>query len=52
MPESYTSEVDTAESDAPKGWRSAPAHPTHDAQMPSPVRVARRLGPWGRQWNI
>src|SRR3989442_13451869 len=22
----------------------APAHPTHDAHMPSPVRVARRLG--------
>lgn len=44
----------SAESDAPKGCRSTPAHPTHDAPMPSPVRVARRLGREDnmRQWNI
>src|SRR5262249_46638493 len=34
----------SAESDAPKGCRSTPAHPTHDAPMPSPVRVAGTLG--------
>src|SRR5262245_12177333 len=44
----------TAESDAPKGCRSAPTHPAHDAAMPSPVRVAQRLGREDnmRQWNI